>query len=40
MLRLHRDAAGGVLTLLDTRVWARRIEAEHAIFRPKPKPGP
>jgi len=39
-LRLHRDAAGGVLTLLDTRVWARRIEAEHAIFRPKPKPGP
>jgi hypothetical protein len=29
-----------VLTLPDTRVWARRIEAEHAIFRLKPKPGP
>jgi hypothetical protein len=28
-----------VLTLLDIRVWARRIEVEHAIFRPKPKPG-
>jgi uncharacterized hydrophobic protein (TIGR00271 family) len=32
--------AGGVLTLLGTRVWARRIEAGRAIFRPKPKPGP
>jgi uncharacterized hydrophobic protein (TIGR00271 family) len=31
---------GGVLTLLATRVWARRIEAGRAIFRPKPKPGP
>jgi uncharacterized hydrophobic protein (TIGR00271 family) len=27
--------AGGVLTLLGTRVWARRIEAGQAIFRPK-----
>jgi uncharacterized hydrophobic protein (TIGR00271 family) len=26
---------GGVLTLLGTRVWARRIEAGRAIFRPK-----
>jgi uncharacterized membrane protein len=26
---------GGVLTLLGTRVWARRIEARRAIFRPK-----
>jgi uncharacterized hydrophobic protein (TIGR00271 family) len=32
--------AGGVLTLLGTRVWARRIEAGRAIFGPKPKPGP
>jgi uncharacterized hydrophobic protein (TIGR00271 family) len=32
--------AGGVLTLLATRVWARRVEAGRAIFRPKPKPGP
>jgi uncharacterized hydrophobic protein (TIGR00271 family) len=32
--------AGGVLTLLGTRVWARRIEAGQAIFRPKPRPGP
>jgi uncharacterized hydrophobic protein (TIGR00271 family) len=32
--------AGGVLTLLGIRVWARRIEAGHAIFRVKPKPGP
>ena len=32
--------AGGVLTLLGTRVWARRIEAGRAILRPKPKPGP
>jgi len=31
--------AGGVLTLLGTRVWARRIEAGQAIIRPKPKPG-
>jgi uncharacterized membrane protein len=30
---------GGVLTLLATRVWARRIEAGRAILRPKPKPG-
>jgi len=30
---------GGVLTLLGTRVWARRIEAGRAIVRPKPKPG-
>jgi uncharacterized hydrophobic protein (TIGR00271 family) len=27
--------AGGVVTLLGTRVWARRIEAGQAIFRPK-----
>jgi uncharacterized hydrophobic protein (TIGR00271 family) len=27
--------AGGVLTLLGTRVWARRIEAGRALFRPK-----
>jgi len=26
---------GGLLTLLGTRVWARRIEAGRAIFRPK-----
>lgn len=32
--------AGGVLTLLGTRVWARRIEAGQAIIRPRPKPGP
>jgi len=32
--------AGGVLTLLATRVWARRIEAGRAVFRPKPPPGP
>jgi uncharacterized hydrophobic protein (TIGR00271 family) len=32
--------AGGVLTLLGTRVWARRIEAGQAIIRPKPKSGP
>jgi uncharacterized membrane protein len=32
--------AGGVVTLLGTRVWARRIEAGQAIFRPKPPPGP
>ena len=31
---------GGVLTLLGTRVWARRIEAGRAIFRPKTKPRP
>jgi len=31
---------GGVLTLLGTRVWARRIEAGRAIVRPKPKPRP
>jgi uncharacterized hydrophobic protein (TIGR00271 family) len=30
--------AGGVLTLLGTRVWARRIEAGRAIVRPKPGP--
>src|SRR5215207_7954612 len=30
---------GGVLTLLGTRVWARRIEAGRSIVRPKPKPG-
>lgn len=29
---------GGVLTLLRTRVWARRIEAGRARFRPKPRP--
>ena len=29
---------GGVLTLLATRVWARRIEAGRAIFRPKRGP--
>jgi uncharacterized hydrophobic protein (TIGR00271 family) len=32
--------AGGVLTLLGTRVWAHRIEAGRAIFRPKSKPRP
>jgi uncharacterized hydrophobic protein (TIGR00271 family) len=32
--------AGGVLTLLGTRVWARRIEAGQAIVRPTPKPRP
>jgi uncharacterized hydrophobic protein (TIGR00271 family) len=31
--------AGGVLTLLGTRVWARRIEAGRAILRPKARPG-
>jgi uncharacterized hydrophobic protein (TIGR00271 family) len=31
---------GGVLTLLGTRVWARRIEAGRAIFRPKSTPRP
>ena len=31
--------AGGVLTLLATRGWTRRIEAGQAIFRPKPPPG-
>ena len=31
--------AGGVLTLLATRVWARRIEAGRAIVTPKPKRG-
>jgi uncharacterized hydrophobic protein (TIGR00271 family) len=31
--------AGGVLTLLGTRVWVRRIESGQAIFRPKSKPG-
>jgi uncharacterized hydrophobic protein (TIGR00271 family) len=30
--------AGGVVTLLGTRVWARRIEAGRAIIRPKPGP--
>jgi uncharacterized hydrophobic protein (TIGR00271 family) len=30
--------AGGLVTLLGTRVWARRIEAGRAIFRPKPGP--
>jgi uncharacterized hydrophobic protein (TIGR00271 family) len=30
--------AGGVLTLLGTRVWARRIEAGRALFRPKRGP--
>jgi hypothetical protein len=29
---------GGVLTLLCTRVWARRIEAGQAIFRPELRP--
>ena len=32
--------SGGVLTLLGTRVWARRIETGQAILRPKPKPRP
>jgi uncharacterized hydrophobic protein (TIGR00271 family) len=32
--------SGGVVTLLGTRVWARRIEAGQAILRPKPKPRP
>ena len=31
--------AGGVLTLLATRVWAHRIEAGRAIVTPKPKRG-
>jgi predicted NBD/HSP70 family sugar kinase len=30
--------ADGVVTLLGTRLWARRIEAGQAIFRPKPRP--
>jgi uncharacterized hydrophobic protein (TIGR00271 family) len=30
--------AGGVLTLLGTRVWARRTEAGRALFRPEPRP--
>jgi hypothetical protein len=30
---------GGVVTLVATRVWARRIEAGQAILRPKPKLG-
>jgi uncharacterized hydrophobic protein (TIGR00271 family) len=30
--------AGGVVTLLGTRVWARRIEAGRALFRPKRGP--
>jgi hypothetical protein len=30
---------GGVLTLLATRVWARRIEAGQAALRPRPRPG-
>ena len=29
---------GGVLTLLGTGVWARRIEAGRALFQPKPGP--
>ena len=32
--------AGGVLTLLGTRVWARRIEAGQAIIRPQAKARP
>ena len=32
--------AGGVVTLLGTRVWARPIEAGQAIFRPEPPTGP
>ena len=32
--------AGGVVTLLGTRVWAHRIEAGRAIFLPKPDHGP
>jgi len=31
--------AGGVVTLLGTRVWARRIEVGRAVVRPKPKRG-
>jgi uncharacterized membrane protein len=31
---------GGVLTLLGTRVWARRIESGRARIRPKPTVGP
>jgi uncharacterized hydrophobic protein (TIGR00271 family) len=31
--------AGGVLTLLGTRVWVRRIESGQAIFRPRSKSG-
>jgi uncharacterized hydrophobic protein (TIGR00271 family) len=30
--------AGGVVTLLGTRLWARRIESGQAIIRPKPGP--
>ena len=30
--------AAGVLTLLATRVWARRIEAGRAVFRPTSRP--
>jgi hypothetical protein len=32
--------AGGVLTLLGTRLWVRRIESGRARFRPKPRPRP
>jgi hypothetical protein len=32
--------AGGVVTLLGTRVWARRIEAGRGVFGPKAKPHP
>jgi hypothetical protein len=35
LLNLAGLLAGGVLTLLWTRVWARRIEAGRALFRPK-----
>jgi hypothetical protein len=30
--------AGGVVTLLGTRLWARRIEAGQAVFRPRRGP--
>lgn len=40
LLNLAGLLAGGVLTLLGTRVWAHRIEAGQAILRPRPRPGP
>ena len=40
LINLAGLLAGGVVTLLCTRVWARRIEAGQAILGPKPRPGP
>jgi hypothetical protein len=38
LLNLAGLLTGGVLTLLCTRVWARRIESGRALFRPKRGP--